>query len=179
MADPIVSKVATKPLDISSQQAKTGPKTSESKFDQVRTRLMDEQAKQTQLPPEVKQISPAQKQQLQTDLSKRIQESGTSPDKLFGVKMKHATAKLEHLTKRVNSLPKTSAFDPIRKRVESISAQYQSTGELAKSPQGGRSLDQLMQIQMQMYQMTENMELMSKVVEQVTSGMKSILQTQV
>ena len=29
---------------------------------------------------------------------------------------------------------------------------------------------------MSMYQLAENMELMSKVVEQVTSGMKSILQ---
>jgi hypothetical protein len=36
-----------------------------------------------------------------------------------------------------------------------------------------------MKVQMQMYQLTENLELMSKVVEQVTSGVKSILQTQV
>jgi len=36
----------------------------------------------------------------------------------------------------------------------------------------------LMKIQMQMYQLGENLELMSKVVEQVTSGVKSILQTQ-
>jgi hypothetical protein len=35
-----------------------------------------------------------------------------------------------------------------------------------------------MKIQMQMYQLGENLELMSKVVEQVTSGVKSILQTQ-
>jgi len=31
---------------------------------------------------------------------------------------------------------------------------------------------------LQMYQLSENLELMSKVVEQVTSGVKSILQTQ-
>jgi hypothetical protein len=37
----------------------------------------------------------------------------------------------------------------------------------------------LMKLQMQMYQLTENLELMSKVVEQVTSGMKTLLQTQV
>jgi hypothetical protein len=36
----------------------------------------------------------------------------------------------------------------------------------------------MMKVQMQMYQLTENLELMSKVVDQVTSGVKSILQTQ-
>jgi hypothetical protein len=32
---------------------------------------------------------------------------------------------------------------------------------------------------MQMYQLTQNIELLSKVVEQVSSGVKTVLQTQV
>jgi hypothetical protein len=82
------------------------------------------------------------------------------------------------LTTRVNSLPKTSAFDPIRSRLTSIDQQYKSAGQLVNSLKNADNPRDLMKIQMQMYQLTENLELMSKVVEQVTSGMKSVLQTQ-
>ena len=47
------------------------------------------------------------------------------------------------------------------------------------SVKSSESPGDLMKVQMQMYQLTENLEMMSKVVEQVSSGVKSVLQTQV
>jgi len=181
MVDPILSKVPVKPLDSATEQGAANPsKTGESKFDKVRARLLDEKAQQVEIPPEVKQVSLEQKKVLQADLSKRLDQTGpASVHELFTVNMTRAKEGVENLTKRVNALPKTPAFEPIRNRLASIDAQYQSAGQLVNSVQGTESPGDLMKVQMQMYQLTENLELMSKVVEQVTSGVKSILQTQV
>lgn len=180
MVDPIISKASAKPLNSATEEGAASPlKTTESKFDKVRTRLQDEQAQQVQIPPEIKQVPPEQKKALQADLSRRIEKTKTmSPHEVFGVDMKRAKERVEHLTSRVNTLPRTSAFEPFRNRLASIDAQYKSAGQLVNSLKSTENPRDLMKVQMQMYQLTENLELMSKVVEQVTSGMKSILQTQ-
>jgi hypothetical protein len=181
MVDPIISKSAAKPFgstadDASSASAKVG----ESKFDKVRTRLKEEQAVQIEIPPEVKQVSLEQKKVLQADLSQRLaQTKPASAQELFATNMTDAKKGIEHLTSRVDALPETPAFDPVRQRLASIDSQFQSVGRLLKSAQGSKNEADLMNLQMHMYQLSENLELMSKVVEQMTSGVKSILQTQV
>ncbi len=180
MVDPVVGK-AVKSLDSATAEGAAGPaKTGESKFDKVRSRLLDEQAEHAEIPPEVKQVSADQQKALQADLSQRVEKMGTtSPADLFAVNLTQAKAGVQHLTNRVNALPKTPAFEPFRQRLASIDAQYQQAGQLVGSLDGKQSTGDLMKIQLQMYQLTENLELMSKVVEQVSSGVKSILQTQV
>jgi len=180
MVDPVVTK-AVKSLDSASEQGAAGPaKTGESKFDKVRSRMLDEQAERTEIPPEVKQVSTEQQKVLQADLAQRVEKMGTtSPAELFATNLTQAKAGVQQLTNRVNALPKTPAFDPIRQRLASIDAQYRQAGDLLSSLDGKQSQGDLVKIQLQMYQLTENLELMSKVVEQVSSGVKSVLQTQV
>jgi len=180
MVDPIVGK-AVKSLDSVTDQGAASPaKTGESKFDKVRSRLQDEHAERTEMPPEVKQVSSEQHKALQTELSQRVEKMGTtSPTELFGPNMAQAKQGIEKLTNRVNALPKTPAFDRFRQRLTSLDAQYQQAGQLVNSIDGKQTPADLMKIQLQMYQLTENVELMSKVVEQMTSGMKNIFQTQV
>ena len=179
MVDPIISKVPAKPVSsVGEDSATPGIKTGESKFDKVRVRLQEEQAQSVQLPPEVKQLSPEQTRALQTDLNHRVQQAkSTSAPELFGKDISHARSRIDNLRTRVEALPKTSAFDPLRQRLTSIDNQYQNAGKLIHSLTGQQSPAELMQVQMQMYQMSENLELMSKVVEQVSSGVKSVLQT--
>ena len=180
MVDPIVSKVPAKSVNnLGDEGATSGVKTGESKFDKVRARLQEEQAGSVQMPPEVKQISPEQTKVLQSQLNQRVQQAkSTSAPELYGADLKHAKTRLDTLTSRVNALPKTPAFDPLRQRLTSVDNQFQAAGKLVNSLSGQQSPADLMKVQMQMYQMTENLELMSKVVEQVSSGVKSILQTQ-
>src|SRR5215471_3890555 len=180
MLDPFVSKAAPRGIDSVAKSTEQNPvKLGESKFDQVRSRMLDEQAAQVKLPPEVRQVPPEQESALQTKLTSQIQTTGAgSTHQVLGVHMKHAKERVEQLTSRVNMLPKTAAFEPFRQRLASIDNQYHSAGKLMSSIQGSTNPGDLMKVQMQMYQLTENLELMSKVVEQVTSGVKSILQTQ-
>lgn len=178
MVDPVVSKAITTPASATTDQGAANPvKVGESKFDKVRASLQQSQATNVSLPPEVKQVSPEQKQILQADLNHRLKT--TSSPQIFSADMKNAGNSLQQLTLRVNALPKTSAFDPVRQRLASIDSQFQATGRLVNSVKGTESPAQLMKIQMQMYQLSENLELTSKVVDQVTSGVKSILQTQI
>ena len=180
MIDPVISKVSSNGLDPSAKPGNTSPaKLGESKFDQVRSRLLNGQSSPVDLPPEVKQISPERHNVLKAELTKHLQTNGASSVQQFlGVHMKQAADGISALTNRVNALPKTPAFDPLRQRLASIDHQFQSTGKLVNSlGQSSNSAD-LLKVQMQMYQMTENVELMSKAVEQVTSGVKSVLQTQ-
>jgi hypothetical protein len=179
MVDPIANAVSGKALDIADGQDKSkGPKTGESKFDKVRADLQDKDAQKVSLPPEVKQVPPEKVQALQADLSSQLAK-GSSPQQVLGVSMKRTKVGVDQLAKRVNALPRTPAFQPLRDRLLSIDNQFQSAGKLVNSINGGESPQQILKIQMSMYQLTENMELMSKVVDQVTSGTKSILQTQV
>jgi hypothetical protein len=179
MVDPIISKLPAKPVsNVGEDSATPGIKTGESKFDKVRARLQEEQAQSVQLPPEVKQISPEQTRALQANLNQRVQQTkSTSAPELFGKDISQAKSRIDHLRTRVEALPKTSAFDPLRQRLTSIDNQYQNAGKLIHTLTGQQTPAELMQVQMQMYQMSENLELMSKVVEQVSSGVKSVLQT--
>lgn len=180
MVDPIISKVAVKPTDSVAGQAEDAlQKTGESKFDKVRAKLQEEKAGQVEMPPEVKQVSFEQQKVLEANLTKRLsQADATSPQNVFGVDMKRAKIQAERLTTRVNALPKTPPFEPIRQRLTSIDSQLQNADKLVHSLKGTESPSELMKVQMQMYQLNENLELMSKVVEQVSSGVKSVLQTQ-
>jgi hypothetical protein len=180
MVDPIVSKVPAKSINsLGDEGSAPSIKTGESKFDKVRARLQEEQAQSVQMPPEVKQVSPEQSKVLQTELNQRVHKAGTtSAPELFGTDLKQLKSRIDAITSRVNSLPKTSGMDPLRQRLTSIDNQFQAAGKLIHSLNGQQSPTDLMKVQLQMYQMTENLELMSKVVEQVTSGVKSLLQTQ-
>ncbi len=179
MVDPILSKIPAKSIEsVAEKQDGALPKTGESKFDKVRTRLQDEQAEKLKLPPEVKEVSLQQKKVLEADLNKRLSHPGTkSTQNIFAVDMKRAKLQVDQLSTRVNALPKTPAFDPLRQRLTSIDSQFQTAGRLVHSLKGTENPAELMKVQMQMYQLTENLELMSKVVEQATSGVKSLLQT--
>jgi hypothetical protein len=180
MVDPVAKAVSGNAVGISGEQSGTAnvQKTSESKFDRVRAGVGDRAAQQVQIPPEVKQVSPQQQEALKADLSSQVAK-GAEPKQVLGVNLQRTKQGVDALAKRVNALPKTPAFQPFRDRLTSIDSQFQAAGKLVQSIKGGESPQQLLKVQMSMYQLGENMELMSKVVEQVTSGMKSILQTQV
>jgi hypothetical protein len=180
MVDPIVGKASSKAIDVTAEEgAKSAAKTGQSKFDRVRAELQDEQARQVKIPAEVQKVSLEQQQRMEADLSKRLHKTKeASGEALFRTDMKRAKDGVQQLSNRINALPKTPAFEPFRQRLASIDTQYRNAGQLVNSAAKTDNPKDLMQIQIQLYQLTENLEVMSKVVEQVTSGMKSILQTQ-
>jgi hypothetical protein len=181
MVDPIASKAVAKPLSsVAEQHGAETLKQGESKFDRVRSRLLDEQAARVQMPKEAGPASVEQQKALKAELTSRLEKGGNeAATRMFTSRVQEAQRNITHLNKRVDALPKTPAFDPLRQRLARVDDQFRTAGQMVNSLRGTESPGDLMKIQVQMYQLTENLEIMSKVVEQVTSGVKSILQTQI
>ncbi|MBV9508143.1 MAG: hypothetical protein JO323_24390 [Acidobacteriia bacterium] len=181
MADPTivrtgVNKVAS--ATDTSQASQGVDKTGPSKFDQIRTQLAQKVSTDLKLPPPA-QISEQQKTQLESELRKRL--TGTTAGnagQFFGVQRKNTQLQIQNLSSAVSKLPSDSSFTPIRERLRSIETQFQNSGTLINNTQD-MNPQSLLKVQMQMYQLSENVELLSKVVDSVNSGVKTMLQMQV
>jgi hypothetical protein len=172
MVGQTASKIAKQAASQKAKPERTGP----SKFEQKRAQL-EKQVERGSLPPEVNQISAEQKRILENNLRKRL-EQGNGQD-VLKVDLRDARAKLDGLSKQVTAVPKTPALDAVRNRLNTLEGQYQQTEKTMNSLSGLESPREMLQLQMQMYKMTQNIEIMMKFVEQGTSGFKNIMQTQV
>jgi hypothetical protein len=86
---------------------------------------------------------------------------------------------LNQLKSRVSALPASSALDQIQKRLSDLDTQFQKAGASIEAMNGSASPKQLLKLQMDMNNLSENLTIVSKMADQATSGIKSILQTQV
>jgi hypothetical protein len=79
----------------------------------------------------------------------------------------------------VAAIPANAALDPLRARLGLIETQFAESGRLLNTAGSLSDPKALLGVQVQLYQMMSNVEMLSKVVDQMTSGVKTILQTQV
>jgi paraquat-inducible protein B len=188
MPEPIssatVSQISKAGTDTSAAPAKETAKTAPSKFDEVRQAQQAQQTQptaNTQQIPELKtQVTAEQRKVAEADLRKRLDSSGgASPQAIFKPDMRSARVQLDALHRKAQAVPAGPAADALRDRLSSLDAQFQDSGKMLESMNNVSSPGDMLKFQMQMYQFTENMNLMSKTVEQITGGAKQILQTQV
>jgi len=179
MGDVTIAKGSMKAVTSAQHAAgESAGKTGLSKFDEIRAKLTDQMAVGMKLPPPMV-ISEQQQTMLETALRKRL--SGTNASdatQVFGVDMQNTRLSLQNLSRVVNKLPNDTAFAPLRDRLHSIEKQFQNSDELIKRVKG-MDPHHMLKVQVQLYQVSENIELLSKVVDQVSSGVKTIFQTQV
>jgi hypothetical protein len=168
---PAAEKIATEPAG----------KAGQSRFDQVRDAVRDRQAgAATTLPPTVTSVSPEQKNVLAAELRKKLQQAGSAdPQQLFRSDLGKARTGMQNLSARIESMPKTPATDPIRTRLAAIEKQFTDASQLLGKVGSLNSPRELLKVQVEMYQLAQNIEIVSKVVDQVNSGVKQVLQTQV
>ena len=178
MANPIINKTTIDAVVQKQQQEQTPvEKTGASKFDEVRARMQQDSVN---LPPEVTQISAEQKRLMESEMRKMLQTQRPEQiQKSMQAEFNRASNSISNLNQRVSALPKTPAFDPLRNRLQSIENRFNQSGQLLQGLQGNNDPRAMLQVQMQMFQLTQNVELMSKVVEQVNTGVKQVLQTQI
>jgi hypothetical protein len=86
---------------------------------------------------------------------------------------------LKNLDQRVSALPKTSSFGPLRDRLERLEKQFNQAGAAIGKSGPQSDPKRLLGLQHEIYQINEEVELLAKMIEQATGGVKSILQTQV
>jgi hypothetical protein len=170
--DPVVNKLTTTLPDSSSpetggQSGKTGA----SKFAKVRSQLKDSSGSEA---------SPAHSSVVNGDLSAdRVQQTAaTAPDRV-SQNLETSQHYLVRLRERIEATPSTSSMQGLQSRLTSIEHQYTRLDSAVKAMLANASPQQWIALQQQVYSMNENIGVLSKMVGQAASGVKSILQTQV
>lgn len=178
MADIGIAKAGIRTATAAQTDPPAAQKTHPSKFDNIRSQLAEQLGDNLKLPPP-KQVSDQQATNLETALRKRLsQTTATNPSHLFATDMRAARANLNRLNTTVNKMPENKSSTSIRDSLSLIESQYQQSAKLIG---GSKSMDlqSLLKIQAELYRMSENINVLSKVVDSVTSGVKTIFQTQV
>jgi hypothetical protein len=158
--DPLVTKTVPTPATSGAQLDSVASKNGPSKFDQVRAKVGTGSTGTQAVAGEPLRDSSVSKQQLNNDLA-------SSRDSL------------RQLKDRLAAAPQTSSLDSLRNRLLNLESQYQKVGSAVRDISGPSSPERLLQLQKDMYRLSENLGIVSKMVDQVTSSVKSILQTQI
>lgn len=136
-------------------------------------------AQGTDLPP-MKRVDAEEQKQLQHNLRKRIEVAGsTNPQTLFGGDLNAARKQLDLAARKVDAVKTTPGAEGVRSRLAAIEAQFQAASSKAETMPETNNLRDLLSLQSEMYKMGQNIEILSKVVDAATSGVKSTLQMQV
>ncbi len=178
MADIGIAKTGIRAATAAQTDQPATQKTGPSKFDSIRSQLAEQLGQDVKLLP-AKQVSNQQAASIETALRKRLaQTTSTNPSHLFATDMRTARVNLNRLNATVNKMPENKSSASIRDSLSSIESQYQQSAKLIGGSQS-MDLQSLLKVQTQLYKMSENIDVLSKVVDQVTSGVKTIFQTQV
>jgi hypothetical protein len=170
--DPVVNKLTTAlPGSSSPETGGQSGKAGASKFDKVMSQLKDNTGNEA---------SPTHSSAVNGDQSvDRVQHgAAATPDR---VRQSLATSQhhLAHLRERVESTPGAGSMQDLQSRLTSIEHQYTRLDSAAKAMPPNATPQQWIALQQQVYSMNENIGVLSKMIGQAASGVKSVLQTQV
>jgi hypothetical protein len=160
------------------QPASERQKSAPSKFDLMRADLNQKLGESVRLPPKVTNIDDQQKKLLENDLRRKL-DTGKSPREVFSGDMKQLGTGIANLNRQVAAVPNVSAFAPLRERLQSIESDFNASARFLKGPGAFDDPKRLLEMQMEMYKLQQNVEIMSRVVSDSASGVKTMLQTQV
>jgi type III secretion system YscI/HrpB-like protein len=175
--DPI-SRTAGAGTSNTQQPAADGRKSGPSKFDQLRADLNQKLNPAGQSAQGPVSLSGAQKQSLENDLHQKLQ-LGQSPRAGLTSDLKRLQAGIADLQQRVAAVPDSTSSSALRNRLQSIESEFNASAKLLDDPAALNDPKSLLQMQMQVYKLSENVEILSRTVGDAASGVKSILQTQV
>jgi hypothetical protein len=92
----------------------------------------------------------------------------------------HVTeASLQRLNHRVQAASQTTEVGTIRTLVDQLVVRFTNVGNSIRQVGAQANPQKLLVLQAKVYQISEDVELLSKMVDQATSGVKTVLQTQV
>jgi hypothetical protein len=177
--DPVVSKVSTSLPDTSnsnvgSQSGKSGA----SKFDQVKSQLKDNAGDEGMSAQSTSPVNTAAPGDASNIDRLHRNTAASAPDRVRE-NLAASQHQLASLKDRIGSTPETSSMQGIQGRLASVERQYTQLNSAVNSLSPASSPQQILALQQQVYNMNENISTLSKLVSQASSGVKSILQTQV
>lgn len=162
----------------------TGPsqaKASPSKFDQVRARLdQPSAAHDLSIAQNSPRVSPQEKKWLEAQFKKRLEEVRQRDlHEIFRADLRESKERVDAIRRRVSAQPASPALEPVKARLLQVESQYLESGRLLRGLGKLDSPADYLKMQLQMYQLTQNVELLSKIAGEVVGGVNKVLSTQV
>jgi hypothetical protein len=176
--DPVVNKLATTLPDSSSSDASSQPgKSGASKFDKVRSQLKSDPGNQAS---PAESASPTTAPGASNDPgASKLQHGATAAPDRIRQSLAAGQHHLARLREGIESTPGASSMQSLQSRLISAEHQYTQLSSAVNSLPPNASPQQWLALQQQAYSMNENIGVLSKMVGQAASGVKSVLQTQV
>jgi len=172
--EPISQKAAAAVKQGASDSKKSAP----SAFDRLRSDLQQKLSESIQLPAKVTTIEAQQKLSLENNLRKKL-ATGLNPAEIAKGSVDQLTGSVADLNRKIEALPRSASLEPLRSRLQSIEDDFNRSSKLLKNPGDLNDPKQLLAMQMEMYKVSQNVEILSRVVGDVASGVKTMVQTQV
>jgi hypothetical protein len=139
-----------------------------SRFKELKTKPADSL-------PAMKEVGAAERKSIERDLRKRLESAQTQqPNKIFAGDLKDLRTRLDATANRVEGLG-----GDVRQRLAAIESQYTAAAAKLDQIPDTNNLRDLLAMQTEMYKMGQNIEILSKVADAATSGIKQTLQTQI
>jgi len=118
-------------------------------------------------------------QQLSATPTDPVLPPSNSPAGVLKPKLEYAGDSLSVLKARVATIEPSSAGESLQNRLDLLNAQFRVLGNNLQDSAAKNDPMQLLRLQNDIYQLDEELELVSKVVDQATNGVRSLLQTQI
>jgi hypothetical protein len=179
MMDPVVNKLTTTLPDASNSDTGGQPgKAGASKFEKIRSQLKENSGDEALSAESASRASSPATSRGGVSVS-RVQHSTAAPPDQVRQNLAASQHHLTRLRERVASAPGSGSLQGLQNRLISIEHQYTRLDSVAKAMPPNASPQQWIALQQQVYSMNENIGVLSKMVGQAASGVKSVLQTQV
>jgi len=181
MADTSVSKAipqtAASTKATGHSQVKMGP----SKFDQVRVKLEQPVASSSQPTNQKPSLTSAPEgKQLAVELKRRLEQVRQRDlNEIFKADLQESKKKVDAIRKELAAQPPNQALEPVKARLLQIENQFLESGRLLRGLGKLDSPQDYLKMQVEMYRLTQNVELLAKVAGEAASGVNKVLSTQV
>jgi len=139
---------------------KTGP----SRFDEMSQKISSGPVAQSTAVPEPQTANLTSPAGMASTVNDQLRSTGAS---------------LERLHQRVQAAPPTAEMNTLQTMVQQLAVRFNKVGDSIRQASLQSNPQKLLVMQANVYQVSEDVELLSKMVDQATSGVKSLLQTQV
>lgn len=181
MAVTSVSKLVSQTVANTKATGHSQAKVSPSKFDQVRAKLEQPSTSAEQrIGQNTAQVSAQDGKRLEAEFKKRLEQVRQRDlDEIFKADLQESKKQVDAIRRGPAAQPPSPALEPVKDRLLQVENQFLESGRLLRGLGKLDSPQDYLKMQLEMYRLTQNVELLSKIAGEAVSGVNKVLSTQV
>ncbi len=183
-----ISNITSKVLQKGVENVGSEKSSEVSKFEQIRMDKLNKEMEVTGLKMEDVQfkdniLTKSDIKNIERDFKAELEKRGEdSGGEILKEKINSLKAKMESVAGKIHTVDKSQFSEAVNNYFSETEKRFSKLSNIVKNLESGNnkySMKDLLKIQFEIQTVTQNVELLSKIVDQVSSGLKTIMQTQV